>query len=120
MNTPTHYQAVEGWQVIDVIENYNLNFHEGNALKYVVRCERKGDLVNDLLKASDYLKRLIEYWRHPNYTPNDLSPKELQTLYDNIVEENVFDIDDSNLRDIAYDVITQPKIAISKIRIYLS
>ena len=120
MNTPLHYETVEGWQPIDVIENYNLNFHEGNALKYIVRAERKNDLVNDLTKAIDYLERLIDFYKHPNYVPNDLTPAELQKLYDHIVEDNVFDIDDYNLRDIAYDTITQPKIAISKLKTYLS
>lgn len=45
-------------QPIEFIEKNDLGFHEGNIIKYVTRYKDKGG-VEDLKKAEDYLKRLI-------------------------------------------------------------
>lgn len=54
---PTYYRSQSG-QVIDIIEDYNLGFHEGNAIKYIIRHKHKGGL-KDLKKAIWYIERLI-------------------------------------------------------------
>ena len=56
---PSHYQD-GGIQAIDYIEAKNLNFHLGNAIKYISRAGKKGDKLEDLLKAQWYLAREIE------------------------------------------------------------
>ena len=48
-------------EVIDTIESYNLNFNLGNAVKYICRCNYKGDKVNDLKKAIWYIERELNY-----------------------------------------------------------
>jgi hypothetical protein len=48
------------FEVIDVIEDWNLDFHLGNALKYIARAEHKGHALEDLKKARWYLNRKIE------------------------------------------------------------
>lgn len=45
-------------QPFDIIDEYELGFDEGNALKYLLR--RKGNRLEDLQKAAHYLERLIE------------------------------------------------------------
>lgn len=45
-------------QPFDIIDEYNLNFYEGNALKYLLR--QKGDRIQDLKKARHYIDVLIE------------------------------------------------------------
>ena len=55
---PEHY-AQQGIEPIDYIENNNLNFSEGNIIKYVTR-HRKKDGKKDLLKARWYINRLIK------------------------------------------------------------
>ena len=45
-------------QPFDIINEYDLNFYEGNALKYLLR--QKGDRVTDLRKARHYIDVLIE------------------------------------------------------------
>lgn len=45
-------------QPFDIIDEYDLNFYEGNALKYLLR--QKGDRVTDLKKARHYIDVLIE------------------------------------------------------------
>ena len=56
---PSHYN--QGTiEVIDVIEDWNLNFCLGNAIKYIARCAYKGNKKEDLEKAIWYLKRELE------------------------------------------------------------
>ena len=56
---PSHYN--QGTiEVIDAIEDWNLNFCLGNAIKYIARCAYKGHKKEDLEKAIWYLKRELE------------------------------------------------------------
>lgn len=57
VNHPTHYTA-GAFEVIDVIEDWKLGFHLGNAVKYVARSKHKGGL-EDIKKARWYLDRFI-------------------------------------------------------------
>lgn len=53
----SHYQrAIQPWEIISVWE---LDFWEGNVLKYLLRWKHK-DGVQDLKKAKHYLEYLIE------------------------------------------------------------
>lgn len=57
---PPHYRKDSGFEAIDVIEAWNLDFHLGNALKYISRCGRKNNnMQEDLEKAIWYIKRKI-------------------------------------------------------------
>lgn len=60
VNHPPHYKSESGLESIDVIEAFGLGFHLGNAVKYILRCEKKGAAVEDLKKARWYLDREIE------------------------------------------------------------
>ena len=59
VNHPSHYNQGK-IEVIDAIEEWDLNFCEGNVIKYVARSRHKGERVQDLKKALWYLNRLIE------------------------------------------------------------
>ena len=63
MSTPIRYNSNKGYDVIDVIKDYNLNFNRGNILKYIIRAGKKDNELKDLEKAADYLRREIEYLR---------------------------------------------------------
>lgn len=59
---PEYYKPAycgRGSDVLDFIEAFNLGYAEGNVIKYVVRWKKK-DGIDDLLKAEEYLRRLIE------------------------------------------------------------
>lgn len=77
VNHPAHYQGCsrltrhiligrfgeccKKWldgECLDFIEDMNLNFHLGNAIKYLWRVGKKGEPVEDLQKALFYLNRL--------------------------------------------------------------
>lgn len=56
VSRPPHYIG-DGLEVIEVIENWGLGFHLGNALKYILRSPKKGAPRQDLEKAIWYLER---------------------------------------------------------------
>lgn len=56
---PPHYNFGK-IEVIDVIEDWRLNFHQGNAVKYIARAKHKGHELEDLKKARWYLDREIK------------------------------------------------------------
>lgn len=60
VNHPSHYTDGK-IEVIDFIEQKNLNFHRGNAVKYIARAGKKDPKkeVEDLRKAVWYLNREI-------------------------------------------------------------
>lgn len=57
VNHPPHYKSKGGIESIDVIESFELGFNLGNAIKYILRCENKGNKKQDLEKARWYLNR---------------------------------------------------------------
>jgi hypothetical protein len=52
---PKHYQG-NNFEVIDIINDYSLNFELGNAIKYILRADKKGNKKQDLEKAIWYLR----------------------------------------------------------------
>lgn len=61
VNRPAHYTD-GGIETIDFIEAKKLNFHRGNAVKYIARAGKKDPAkeIEDLEKAVWYLNREIE------------------------------------------------------------
>ena len=60
VNHPPHYCADRYYEPIDVIEDWGLGFHLGNAVKYISRAGRKDDELTDLKKALWYVQRRIK------------------------------------------------------------
>jgi hypothetical protein len=55
---PKHYRShPSGIECIQVTEHFN--FCVGNAIKYLWRCEHKGNHLEDLMKAEWYVQREI-------------------------------------------------------------
>jgi len=59
VNHPKHYTQ-GSIEVIDFIESAGLNFSLGNAVKYIARCDHKGNAVEDLRKALWYIQRELD------------------------------------------------------------
>lgn len=60
VNNPQHYGGANNpYEVINVIEAWELDFTEGNIIKYVSRYKQKNG-IEDLKKAQWYLSRLIQ------------------------------------------------------------
>ena len=61
---PAHYGGKGNpYEAIKVIEAWGLNFRLGNAVKYISRAGKKGDMLEDLKKAAWYLQREIDAQR---------------------------------------------------------
>lgn len=60
VNNPSHYSEGRKYEPIRVIEDWQLGYHLGNALKYISRAGRKFDATEDLRKAVWYIERHIE------------------------------------------------------------
>lgn len=61
VNHPNHYGGQGNpYEAIKVIEAWELNFHLGNAVKYIARAGKKGGAKQDLQKAVWYLQREID------------------------------------------------------------
>jgi len=63
INHPPYYTFAPDYEVISVIEAWNLDYHLGNVIKYVARAGRKGDKISDLKKAKWYIERAIDVER---------------------------------------------------------
>lgn len=57
---PSHYTAERKYEPKDVIRDWELNFNLGSAVKYISRAGRKGDKIEDLEKARQFLDFEIE------------------------------------------------------------
>lgn len=59
--TPPHYR---GTAIIDFWKKYKLEACHANAMKYVLRYREKGQPIQDLKKAMDYLNQAPDYYSH--------------------------------------------------------
>jgi ABC-type tungstate transport system permease subunit len=69
VNHPAHYGGEDNvYEVIKVIEAWDLDFHLGNTVKYISRAGKKGTdkELQDLKKALWYLQRKIENLENVN------------------------------------------------------
>jgi Protein of unknwon function (DUF3310) len=60
VNSPTHYKSKGGIEAIEVIESFELGFHLGGAVKYILRAGKKGPGKQDIQKAIWFLNRALE------------------------------------------------------------
>lgn len=61
VNRPSHYTEGRSIEPIDVIEDWCLNFHLANSLKYISRAGRKDSMQQDVRKAIWYLERYLKF-----------------------------------------------------------
>lgn len=63
VTNPPHYTKGRTHETLFVIEDWDLDYHLGNVVKYISRAGRKGSVLEDLGKAKFYLDRRIEIER---------------------------------------------------------
>jgi len=76
---PAHYNQGK-FEVIEIIEDQQLGFHLGNAIKYICRAGKKDPSkeIEDLKKAIWYIERHIEITSKPPdeiRRPNEMNPR---------------------------------------------
>jgi hypothetical protein len=61
VNNPIHYGGADNpYEAIKVIDAWDLNFNLGNTVKYIARCGKKDDEIQELEKAAWYLNNEIK------------------------------------------------------------
>ncbi len=65
INHPSHYQGKK-FEVIDIIEDFELGFNLGNSIKYILRSGKKGCHIEDLKKSIWYLERETSFYKEKN------------------------------------------------------
>lgn len=63
----THYTDLPH-QPLDLIAGLDLDFFQGNVVKYLTRYKFKGDPVSDLQKAADYCRKAQAYYHYRQLT----------------------------------------------------
>ncbi len=92
VNHPAHYTDGK-YEVIDVIEGWNLNFHLGNALKYIARAGKKNPdkRIEDLEKAAWYLKRWADKEIPNAFILLNPSPSPYDFAMDKDLDQNLYE-----------------------------
>lgn len=62
---PDHYQSSK-FEVIDIIDDFDLDFYLGNVVKYVLRAGKKDEILQELKKAQWYLNRKVDLLEKAN------------------------------------------------------
>lgn len=104
VNHPKHYNQGK-IEVIEFIEDKKLNYHRGNAVKYIARAGIKDSSkeIEDLEKAKWYLDREIELLISRQYSqeprrPNEMNEPTLTTNLMGISSQKVMTNGDSKKR----------------------
>ena len=75
---PSHYVEGREYEPKDVIRDWGLNFNLGSAVKYLSRAGRKGDVLEDLNKAKEFIQFECDAiaWQRGNADKNKRSSSE--------------------------------------------
>ena len=91
---PSYYKrgTTDVW---DFIRDQGLNFHLGNAIKYIFRAGYKDSKIQDLEKAIHYLTNELDheknlYNRTGEELPNKIQLEERSFTYDEVVSEGSY------------------------------
>ena len=91
-NGPTYYKR-GSCDVWDFIREQGLNFHLGNAIKYIARAGHKTkSKIEDIEKAIHYLENELHhekdlYFRSSQGIPYKVQTEELDTSYQTLISE---------------------------------
>ena len=92
VNSPAHYAEGRQYEPIAVIEDWELGYRLGNALKYISRAGRKQNTLEDLKKAAWYLSREIE--AHEVGSPYRTEYEDVVDYYGQSTENDAWPADD--------------------------
>ena len=91
---PSYYKR-GNTDVWDFIRDQGLNFHLGNAIKYICRAGYKDSKIQDLEKAIHYLTNELDHEKNLYSGASEELPKQIQVeersfTYDEIVSEGSY------------------------------
>lgn len=92
MSNPSNHYKIHKPEPLELIQRYNLNFIEGNIIKYILRSPFKCDRVGDLKKALEYAL-IIETSSIPVRFPQFDCEKELQEYTElSVIEKTIISL----------------------------
>jgi len=83
---PDHYCEGREYEPKDVIRDWGLNFNLGSCVKYISRAGRKGDILEDLKKAKQFLEFEIEAVEEERKSDIGMTCKEAAEIGDAILK----------------------------------
>ena len=88
---PSYYQR-GSCDVWDFVREQGLNFHLGNAIKYIARAGHKDSKIQDLEKAIHYLENELHHEENlfigsSEGIPIEVQPKEFDSSLDSLISE---------------------------------
>ena len=85
---PQYYKrgSTDVW---DFIREQGLNFHLGNAIKYICRAGYKDSKIQDLEKAIHYLENELEHEKDVSHRSSEGIPKKIQSEIRFIEDEKI-------------------------------
>lgn len=87
IDRPAHYLEGRTIEPLEVIEDWDLDFHIGQVVKYCARAGRKDSELQDLEKARFYLDRKIEHLADNRVTVSTFEPVTINFTADDIDED---------------------------------
>ena len=90
---PDHYCDGRKYEPKDVIRDWGLNFNLGSAVKYISRAGRKGDKLEDLRKARQFLEFEIEAEEKEENSDIEIEKERKTCLYVNGLLSQIIDYD---------------------------
>ena len=95
MANPPDYYNRGSTAVWDFIRDQQLNFHLGNAIKYICRAGYKDSKIEDLQKAIHYLENELEHEENLSIRagegiPIEIRGQERSFTYDEVVSEGSY------------------------------
>lgn len=84
INHPAWYTDGK-YETIDAIESWKMNYHLGNAVKYLSRAGKKDSALDDLKKARWYVARELENRKHA------LQPKKIDV--ESYIDDKEIEVD---------------------------
>ena len=88
VNHPDHYNT-QPIECIEIVKLYYFNV--GNAIKYIWRCEHKGNKLQDLEKAKFYIKEELKLEREFSFNPLDYGLPQYFDDLDLTFSKNIYD-----------------------------
>lgn len=86
MINPSNHYKIHKPEPLELILKYNLNFIEGNIVKYVLRSPFKADRIGDLKKALEYAHHIVSIGFYREFDEEELkSYTELNEIEKHIV-----------------------------------
>ena len=120
INHPQHYGGDNTYEAIKVIEHYSLDFHLGNVLKYILRADKKGNELEELIFKAYFTEGkdvsegeiLVELGKNVGLDETEIRNMLASNQYKDAVQNDIIEAQQIGVRGVPFFVLDR-KYAIS-------